>query len=360
MSDTIESTVMAEPEASSSSAILTGMKRGFPIFLGYVPLGFAYGVLAVQNNIPAVYAVLFSLLVYAGAGQFIAVGLWGMGASVFSIVFTTFVINLRHVLMSAAVAPWFAPFTRFQQFIIGWGLTDEVFAMHSMAMATGEKARLPLVYAANFTSHSGWVLGTFIGAVAGDFLPDPKLFGLDYALPAMFLALLVPQCKERLYTPAAVLSALLSVILAMYDTGRWNVIIASVITSTIRGPARHPPRPQHRRTQEESMNIDLLLCILGMALVTLIPRVMPVTLLAGRELPPLLTRWLSFVPVSVLAALVAPDLLLADGKLNITGDNLFLIATFPTLLICWYKKGSLFGALAVGMGTVALIRYWMA
>ena len=62
------------------------------------------------------------------------------------------------------------------------------------------------------------------------------------------------------------------------------------------------------------MNIDLLLCILGMALVTLIPRVMPVTLLAGRELPPLLTRWLSFVPVSVLAALVAPDLLLADGK----------------------------------------------
>lgn len=135
MSDTIESTVMAEPEASSSSAILTGMKRGFPIFLGYVPLGFAYGVLAVQNNIPAVYAVLFSLLVYAGAGQFIAVGLWGMGASVFSIVFTTFVINLRHVLMSAAVAPWFAPFTRFQQFIIGWGLTDEVFAMHSMAMA---------------------------------------------------------------------------------------------------------------------------------------------------------------------------------------------------------------------------------
>ena len=348
MSDTIESTVMAEPEASSSSAILTGMKRGFPIFLGYVPLGFAYGVLAVQNNIPAVYAVLFSLLVYAGAGQFIAVGLWGMGASVFSIVFTTFVINLRHVLMSAAVAPWFAPFTRFQQFIIGWGLTDEVFAMHSMAMATGEKARLPLVYAANFTSHSGWVLGTVIGAVAGDFLPDPKLFGLDYALPAMFLALLVPQCKERLYTLAAVLSALLSVILAMYDTGRWN-----------RGPARHPPRPQHRRTQEESMNIDLLLCILGMALVTLIPRVMPVTLLAGRELPPLLTRWLSFVPVSVLAALVAPDLLLADGKLNISGDNLFLIATFPTLLICWYKKGSLFGALAVGMGTVALIRYWM-
>ena len=60
-----------------------------------------------------------------------------------------------------------------------------------------------------------------------------------------------------------------------------------------------------------------------------------------------------------LCADLARDALLADGKLNISGDNLFLIATFPTLLICWYKKGSLFGALAVGMGTVALIRYWM-
>lgn len=95
-----------------------------------------------KTGIPAVYAVLFSLLVYAGAGQFISVGLWGMGASVFSIVFTTLVVNLRHVLMSAAVAPWFAPFTRIQQFIIGWGLTDEVFATHSMAMAKGEEARV--------------------------------------------------------------------------------------------------------------------------------------------------------------------------------------------------------------------------
>lgn len=107
------------------------------------------------------------------------------------------------------------------------------------------------------------------------------------------------------------------------------------------------------------MNTDLILCIIGMCVVTLIPRVVPVTLLAGRELPTLLRRWLSFVPVSVLAALVAPDLLLTDGHLNLSGDNLFLLATLPTLLICWYKKGSLFGALAVGMGTVALVRWWL-
>ena len=131
------------------------------------------------------------------------------------------------------MAPWFSRFTRFQHCIIGWGLTDEVFATHSMAMARGEKARLAPVYAINFTAHSGWILGTFAGAVTGDFLPDPKLFGLDYALPAMFLALLVPQCRDRLYTAAAILSGLLSVILALCGTGRWNVIVASVVTSTL-------------------------------------------------------------------------------------------------------------------------------
>ena len=108
------------------------------------------------------------------------------------------------------------------------------------------------------------------------------------------------------------------------------------------------------------MNIDLSLCIAGMCLVTLLPRVLPVTLLAGRKLPPLLERWLSFVPVSVLAALVAPELLLTGVKLNLSSDNLFLIAAVPTLLISWYKKGSLSGALVVGMGTVALLRHYWA
>ena len=94
------------------------------------------------------------------------------------------------------------------------------------------------------------------------------------------------------------------------------------------------------------MNTDILLCIFGMCLATLVPRVVPVTLLA-------------FVPVSVLAALVMPDLVLVGGNLELSFDNLFFIASFPTLTVCCYKKGSLFSALAVGMGTIALIRYWI-
>ena len=216
-----------------SRAILTGIQRGFPIFLGYVPLGFAYGVLAVQSGIPPIPAVLMSLFVYAGAGQFIAVGLWGAGMPAVSIIFTTLIVNLRHLLMSAALAPWLAPFSRFGQCLIGWGLTDEVFATHSSAMGRGEKATMPLACAVNFTAHGGWILGSFLGVVARDFLPDPKFLGLDYALPAMFLALLTPLCRERLYTLIAILSGVLSVGLVLVGAGRWNVILATLVSATV-------------------------------------------------------------------------------------------------------------------------------
>lgn len=102
---------------------------------------------------------------------------------------------------------------------------------------------------------------------------------------------------------------------------------------------------------------DIILCIAGMAAVTLLPRVLPITLLAGRKLPPVVTTWLSFVPVTVLSALLVPDLILTDGNLNISFDNKFLVATLPTLIVCWWTR-SLFGALAVGMTTVALLRHF--
>lgn len=108
---------------------------------------------------------------------------------------------------------------------------------------------------------------------------------------------------------------------------------------------------------------DQLLLILGMALVTYIPRVAPLMLLSSRDLNPLLMRWLEMVPPAVLAALLAPELLLASapegGKaLFVSVDNVFLLASLPTFAVGWLS-GSFFGTVAVGMGSVALLRYIM-
>jgi len=100
---------------------------------------------------------------------------------------------------------------------------------------------------------------------------------------------------------------------------------------------------------------ELLLCIAGMSLVTAVPRILPLTLLAGRALPPALLRCLSFVPAAVLSALLAPELLVRDGALSLGPDNLFLLAAVPTFLVAWFS-GSLFGCIAAGMAATALCR----
>ena len=106
------------------------------------------------------------------------------------------------------------------------------------------------------------------------------------------------------------------------------------------------------------MSTPLLIAVLGMIAVNAVLRSLPVTLLSGKELPEALLRWLSFVPVTVLAALLVPELLIRNGSLRIAPDNLFLLATFPTLLVTWRTR-SFFGAMATGMGVVALARlFW--
>lgn len=99
----------------------------------------------------------------------------------------------------------------------------------------------------------------------------------------------------------------------------------------------------------------VFLTILGMALVTYIPRLLPVWVLSSKSLPPLIVKWLRYVPVAVLAAMLFPSLLVQEGHIDVGLDNLFLWAAVPTFLIAW-KKRSLFGAVIVGMVVVAVAR----
>lgn len=104
-----------------------------------------------------------------------------------------------------------------------------------------------------------------------------------------------------------------------------------------------------------TMNWELLWCILGCAVVTALPRVLPVMFLSADSLPPMVLRWLSFVPVAVMAALLGPDVLVRDNALALTLSNIYLAAALPSLLIAWYTK-SFFGTIACAMGSVALLR----
>jgi branched-subunit amino acid transport protein len=99
----------------------------------------------------------------------------------------------------------------------------------------------------------------------------------------------------------------------------------------------------------------VLMTILGMGLVTYIPRLLPAWLLRGKKLHPFIEAWLKFVPVAVLAALLLPSLIVADGKLNVAWSNLYLWAALPAGLVAWKTK-SMFATILVGMAIVAVAR----
>lgn len=213
----------------ASSPALEGLQRALPIMLGYVPVSFAFGVLAVKNGFPPYLAIAMSVFLYAGSGQFVAASLCGAGVGVLSVTISIFVVNLRHLLMSAALAPHLTPLSKLQKFIFGYEMTDETFGVHSTAFQRGWQLSLPTLFICNHTAHASWVFGTILGAYCGGLIQDVKPMGLDYALTAMFLALLVPQCHSRLHVLTAIFSTMLCVAFKALGMTQWNVVLAAVL-----------------------------------------------------------------------------------------------------------------------------------
>ncbi|MBN1814127.1 MAG: AzlC family ABC transporter permease, partial [Anaerolineae bacterium] len=191
------------------------------------------GVLAQKAGLSALNTLLMSLIVYAGSAQLIAVGLFAGGAPPLSIILTTFVVNLRHLLFSAAVAPSLKRWRKVELAAFAYELTDETFAVHSAQFVSEGVPGRAEVFATNVTAQVSWVLGTALGILVDQVIADVKPLGLDYALPAMFIALLVLQIKERIQVAVALLAGVVSVGLFLVGLNQWNVIVATVIVATM-------------------------------------------------------------------------------------------------------------------------------
>ena len=220
-----------QPENSSwRQVIRDGMIGAWPICLGYFPIGMALGVLARQVGMTPLDIGLMSLLVFAGSAQFIAVAMIGEGASVLSIILTTFVVNFRHLLMSSSLAPHLYGVRRSFLSLFAYGVTDESFAINMTRFRQGGWDRwraLVLHHTANTT----WFIATVIGALAGSLIPQGA-FGIDFALPAMFLALLVYQFQTRIHVISALIAVLVSVACYLTIPGDGYAVIAAVVAAT--------------------------------------------------------------------------------------------------------------------------------
>ncbi len=212
-------------------AFLQAMINALPIVFGYIPIGLAFGVLAKKSGLSNVNTMLLSVIVYAGSSQLIALSLFETNAPGITIILTTFIVNLRHLLMSASIAPYLKGWRRKEMAAFAFHLTDETFALYSTRFPNDVPPKAT-VYGINITVQVAWVSGTWLGMTLGQMIGDIQTLGLDYALPAMFVALLVMQVKNKAQLGSALLAGVLSIGLMLLGMGRWNVILSAFIGAT--------------------------------------------------------------------------------------------------------------------------------
>jgi 4-azaleucine resistance transporter AzlC len=208
-----------------------GLSAAWPICLGYLPIGMALGVLGQKAGLHPLAIGFMSLIVFAGSSQFIAVSMISSGVPALTIVLTTLVVNLRHLLMSSALAIPFRGRSRRLLTLFAYGVTDESFAVNYPRLLDGNwqiEHALVVNHAANLT----WIASTIIGGYGGQYIPEGA-FGIDYALIAMFICLLVFQLKGRLYVLTAIFAGGLAVVLALLVPGKAYIVVASIVAATL-------------------------------------------------------------------------------------------------------------------------------
>ena len=219
---------MKDPGIKTS--ILQGLSAAWPICLGYIPIGLAFGVLAQKAGLYPIEIALMSVLVFAGSAQFIAVSMLSAGAGAIPIIITTFAVNLRHLLMSSSLAVFLGDATTRKLTLFAYGITDESFAVNHTRFS-GKKWSVNRALVVNHTANLAWIVSCIIGGYSGRFIRQGA-FGIDYALTAMFICLLIFQFKGHLYVITAVIAGAVAVILSLIIPGSSYIILASIFAAT--------------------------------------------------------------------------------------------------------------------------------
>lgn len=213
------------------NSIREGFEAGIPIVIGYFPVAMAFGLLAKTVNISLADTCLFSLVVFAGASQFMALDLIKAGIATGDIVLATFLLNLRHLMMSASLALRLKEVKRRWLLFIAFGITDESFSVASLKPG---KLSVPYLLALQGIAYGAWASGTITGYMVGAALPAAVQSSLGIGLYAMFTAILVPEIKKSSNVLLlAVISGIIYVICDYFKffSSGWSLITAIIVAS---------------------------------------------------------------------------------------------------------------------------------
>lgn len=213
-----------------------GLRDGFtecvPIALGVAGYGIVFGVLARQAGLSVAEAVFMSATVLAGAAQLIVIELWETPIPVIAVIGTTFVVNLRYVLMGAALRPWFSQLTPLKAYGSVFFTADENWALTMGKLKSGSQQGAYLL-GSGLAIWSFWVVATVVGAIAGGVIGEPSQYGLDFVLTAVFIAIAVGLWEGKSSLLPWLTAFVVAVLGAQYLPGRWYILLGGVAGSVV-------------------------------------------------------------------------------------------------------------------------------
>jgi 4-azaleucine resistance transporter AzlC len=222
---------------SPRAEFTNGVKAVSPILLGVIPFGMIYGVLALRAGLPASAAQAMSTIVFAGSAQFVGAQLFREGSPAVVIILTAFIVNLRHALYSASVAPYLKQLRWTWKCLLAYLLTDEAYAVSIMHYRKAETAPSPhqhwFFLGSGLGLWSTWQASTAVGIVLGAQIPGH--WALDFTLALTFIALVVPALNDRPSVAAALAAGSVAVAAAgwPYKLGLMAAALAGIIVGLL-------------------------------------------------------------------------------------------------------------------------------
>ena len=211
-----------------------GVREGLVASLPLVPSVFIYatvfGGLAVQAGLRPLEVWAMSLFVFAGSAQFVAVPMIAAGASPLAVIVTTYIVNMRHYLMAATLAPSFRGIARGWIALVAHFVNDESFAIAAARRSPPD----PGVFVGSAMAIAGaFFVGVPVGTELGGLAKEPEKWGLDFAFPAVFVALVAVQLRRSGDWLVAIAAAAVAVVIASVLPGNWHIVIAGLAVSAV-------------------------------------------------------------------------------------------------------------------------------
>ncbi len=207
---------------------LRGMRTSIPVMIGFIPFGLLLGRQAVQQGVSVFSVPLMTGLNYGGGSEFAAVNLWANPLPVVLIIGVTLLINCRHVLMGAALAPWLKEVPRRKALLWLFLMCDETWALSLSDTQKRQKFSVGYYFGIGWCLYGTWVGSTFLGAYLGAKIGDLTRYGFDMAFPAVFLVILRGMWKDHRMSIPWIVSLLVGVVVYRLYPGAWCVPAGTV------------------------------------------------------------------------------------------------------------------------------------